>query len=331
MIIGETITLTELVTGADPFTITSRSVAIYDSGGVSVASGTPSLSGAGTTAQTLAFAFTAPGVGTYEAVFTVGVGSETRLLRQTVLVEDAPAAGGWPLLSDVDAALAALGITLRSGVTDAHRQGTLDGVIALFLRETGRQFIADTADTTRWYDGSGQTQLDVEDMISLSSVSVVPYPSGAGYQLAHCSLVFVQGETRSRLSLGTGFAPNYDYDAALGLGQMQCSVFPAGRQNIAVTGKFGVAPEVPADVRLEIRDEVVSRLGSEALFNPGYNAQGDFHAGRLKQGKDATMEATYEFVSLDDGTRVTARFAACLDRWRKRKGQSPRQLRPVMS
>lgn len=226
----------------------------------------------------------------------------------------------WPSAADVNASLAAIGVMPRTGVSV---DPVLAAVIEEIERETQRQFVADTGDTTRWFDGSGQSQQDVDDMVSLTSVSIVLYPGAEGYPLQNCHLVFEQGKPKSRISIrgGTVLYGQFGTQRA----------FPPGRQNIEVTGRFGYGATVPADLWLAARDQAAAILADEALFSPGTRTADEQYAGRLVEWSDDDTEERYQLLATDDGTRRTARFTAAIERYRRRQGRTPRQLRPVMS
>ena len=55
-------------------------------------------------------------------------------------------------------------------------------------RRTGRQFLADAADATRYFDGSGVQEQEVDEIVSLTSVTVIGPPSEMSNWFTDCAV-----------------------------------------------------------------------------------------------------------------------------------------------
>jgi len=230
-----------------------------------------------------------------------------------------PAYTAWPTVADMDTRLADAGITLRASVTSDRKQELLAAVVAEVGHRTGRQFLPDASDTTRVYDGSGTAELEVDEMVSLTSVAVIGLQSDPGYSLSDVTLVDEPGQPRNRLVTGRGSLPAL---ARSGAAWPVRHSFPAGRQNIRVTGKFGYAAAIPADLWSAVADEAAARLAAEALFRP---------SGQVQEWREADVMKRFRLVDAGDGTRWTPRFREALCRYRRPAlGRRLRRVRSPM-
>ena len=213
----------------------------------------------------------------YQIVVTANGGLEAQYSPQPVTVT-AVASNyvAWPALADVQAFLVRAGISLRYNVC----QPILDGVIREVERRTLRQFICDTVDTTRIYDGSGSAEQEVDEIVSLTGVVVVGYQTAPGYTLANVMVVNELHKPQTRLVCARGSLP-----ALVGEGYIAPypTQFPMGRQNIQVTGRFGYGPVVPEDLWTAVCAEMAYRLAREAIFQPGGRVAEDFRGDVKKK------------------------------------------------
>lgn len=170
----------------------------------------------------------------------------------------------WPTWDDVKARLSSAGITLRTAAPGRFDK-VLNDVTTVVYRKTLRQFIADTVDTTRQYDGTDTAAMEVDEMVSLTRVDVIGIQVNPGYTLSNTVLVHEFGKPQTRIVIGPGSLP-----ALLTSGVIYPlpMIFPAGRQNISVTGKFGYAATIPADLWNAVEGQVALELGQEAIFRP---------------------------------------------------------------
>lgn len=286
---------------------------------------------------------TALPAGRYRLVFRlVTTGSDSRprtfLPAVDVVVAPAASAGGsyslWPTAADLESRLAAAGVTVRDG---ADLQGALDALVAEVERETRRQFVPDAEDTTRFFDGTGAAELWVDELVSLTEVRVLGYPDDLGTALPNVELVYRQGEPRDRIVVarhstpatgGAYGAPGYGW--GLHGAALTPRAFPAGRQNIAVTGRFGYAETVPADLWRAVLGEAAARLTDEATFST---------RGRLVEYKDDEVSEKYALgttATSVDGLRGSVslgwspQFAATVARYRRRRPKRAMHSAPRM-
>ncbi|MBW3622701.1 MAG: hypothetical protein KY468_04750 [Armatimonadetes bacterium] len=167
----------------------------------------------------------------------------------------------FPLVADIRKNLVALGVSLdRLGIAadqDAYLERKRQEVTREIERFTRRQFVADTIDATRRFDGSGTAELDVDEMVSLTKVELIGPAHAPYYTFTNIELKYPgPGRPQNTLVLRIpGVSPNARY-----------GVFPEGRQNIEVTGKFGYAAAVPADLWEAVAGEVAERCARERFF-----------------------------------------------------------------
>jgi hypothetical protein len=286
----------------------------------------------------------APGI--YALVFSIVVLGDDGIERtelpavQITVATPTGSAGdysAWPTPADVLQRLSNAGITLRGDADANYVQRALDDVTDEAGREAGRQFVADASDTTRLYDGRGLPEIEVDDLVSLTSVSL----SGLGADgttLPNATLVFEQGKPRNRLVLdagalpstslaGGGFYPGGPLADGVGAGVWGAlsalpRVFPAGRQNVSVTGRFGYAATVPVDLWRAVCGEAAARLAAEAVTSG---------QGRIVQIRDGGLQIHRQFGAPGDDAGWTKPYSAALKRYRKRARQRTWQLRRQMS
>lgn len=222
----------------------------------------------------------------------------------------------WPGAPDVQARLAAAGLTLRD-TTGSRIAAAIDEVTAEVSRRTLRQFVADAADETRTYNGSGTPELEVDEIVSLTGVTVVAFQATPNYTLDDATLVYEQGKPCTRIIVGRGSNPAFSTDAFL---LPYPFLFPAGRQNIQVTGKFGFAATIPADLWHAVCGEIAWRLTAETIFDP---------AGRVSMWREGDEETRYQLADADS-TKWHAIYEAAIGRYKRPSGRRLRNLRPRM-
>lgn len=222
----------------------------------------------------------------------------------------------WPTAYDVTDRLNSAGLTLRD---QAGRRipAAIDEVTAEVSRRTLRNFVADTVDETRTYDGTGTAEIEVDEIISLTAVQVTGLQLFPTYTLAGATIVHEQNKPQTRLVVAQGSVPAF---TTQGVFAPYPLIFPAGRQNIQVTGKFGYGATVPMDLWHGVCGEIAHRLGSEAIFNP---------AGRLKEFKQGDVEEGYA-LTLMDAASWHEIYEAAIGRYKRPAGRRLRNMRPRM-
>jgi len=223
----------------------------------------------------------------------------------------------FPTAQDVLARLSAAGIILRDGALAARMPTVIQDVVDEVTRRTLRQFVADTSDTTRTYDGSGSSEQEVDEMVSLTSVTVLGMQSNPGYPLSNPQFIVEQNKPRTRIVIGVGSVPAWTSE---GVWMPFRSIFPAGRQNILITGRFGFAPTIPGDLWAGICGEMAHRLAKEAIFNA------DGRVTNWKGGDESFALAINDPDAL--GWHTT--FEDRVNFYKRPSGRRLRRLRPGM-
>lgn len=192
------------------------------------------------------------------------------------------ALSSWPTTTDVLTKLTAAGITLRGTADSTYRQLIINAVVAEFLQETKREYVAGSAEA-RYFDGSGTGIQTVDAMVSLTSVELIGYfNEGVLLTLTNVVLAESEGYPRTKLLVRQGSYPASGY---------WLTAFPAGRENIKVTGVYGYGSAIPQDVWEAVCGESAERLAMETMFSQG---------GRLESWKEADTSEQYKI--LDEAT-----------------------------
>ena len=180
--------------------------------------------------------------------------------------------------------LAVAGMTLRRPLFTDRLTPMIAAVIAEVAQRTQRQFVPGDSAEIRYYNGTGSAEQEVDEMVSLTSVGVIGLSLLPVYTLNDASLVFEQGRPRTRIVVAHGSVPAMTSE---GVFLPYPWYFPAGRQNIAVTGTFGYGPTIPADLWEAACGEMASRLAGEIIFTP---------AGRLAEWAQAGVSEKYSLL-----------------------------------
>lgn len=229
-------------------------------------------------------------------------------------MSDTPDYTQWPTRADAVKRLKAAGLAVRAW---DESQSVIDAIGTEVAQRTKRQFVADTQDTTRIYDGNGTAELEVDEMVSFTSAVVVGLQANPGYTLGDVLLVYEQNKPQTRLVVGRGSLPAYMTEA------VQVPIpfyFPAGRQNIQITGMFGYAATIPFDLWEAANEEGAHRLAKEALFDP---------KGRIVKNQQGDVMKQY---ALNDADAIGwhERFEAKVKLYTRSSGKRLRNLRPRM-
>lgn len=227
----------------------------------------------------------------------------------------------WPLLRDVRQLMTSVNVTTRfealSNDEDDYIQTVIDAVVEELEQETHRQFIPDVSDTSRVYDGNGTSQMDIDDMVSLTGVTILGVYSDPGYTITDVVLTEEYRHGRSRLVAGHGSIPAL---SAVGVYHPTQLCFPVGRQNIQVTGQFGYATSIPKDVWNAVAGECAHRIAQNTVFRP---------LGRVTNQKTVSESITYK-VDLPVIAGWRERYRHILARYRRRSSPRLRELRGRM-
>lgn len=225
----------------------------------------------------------------------------------------------WPVAADVSLLLSACNVTLRvTGADATERIARVRAEVAgEVLQRTSRQFLADSNDTTRTYDGSGSPEFEVDEMVSLTSARVIGLQSEPSYFLDNVVLVAEYTVPYTRIVTAKGSLPAFTTSVAT---YPYRTLFPAGRQNIQVTGKFGYAATIPQDLFEAVAGECAHRLALEVGWRPT-GAVSERRAG----------DATVKFALADAGaTGWHGRYERAIREYARPMGRRVRNLRPKM-
>jgi len=229
-----------------------------------------------------------------------------------------PSYADWCVEADAQLLLNSCGLTTRLSSGDfTTRFGRLRSrVIAQISVSTHRQFVADTVDTSRYYDGTGAAEQEVDEMVSLTSVQVIGLQSDPGYTLDNATLCTEQAIGRTRIVVAQGSLPAYASTAAF---LPYRTIFPVGRQNLIVTGKFGFAATIPADLWEAACGEICYLIGQEATFAP---------TGLAEWREGDVMEKVKSDTA--DANRWHANFVQALKDYKRPAGRRLRMLKGRM-
>jgi hypothetical protein len=217
----------------------------------------------------------------------------------------------WFTIADVEEVVAAAGLELSDSVTDDYIQLKINAVVQEIGRRTRRQFVADEEDTTHYFDGSGTGLLEIDEMISLTSVEFIGFSNTP--PLMEVDGVYLADDTvfpRNRLLIRQG-SPFWYW----------ANRFPQGRRNIAVTGIFGFASSIPLDLWSAGAEEVASRLGAEGQFT---------QAGRLSEWAEADVREKYDIKTITEALPWHKHFEDAVTGYTRPAGRVFRALRRTM-
>ena len=222
----------------------------------------------------------------------------------------------WPSSQDVQDRLTAAGLVLRD-ITGRRTIGAIDEVTAEVARVTLRQFVADTVDQVNTYDGTGTAEMEIDEIVSLTGVAVVGIQTAPGYTLSGITVVGEQNKPQTRLVVARGSVPAYISE---GVVVPYPSLFPAGRQNIEVTGKFGYGATIPRDLWGAVCGEVAHRLAAECVFDS---------SGRVSRWKEGDEETQYALGDVD-ATKWHGIYLGAVTNYKRPSGRRLRNMRPRM-
>lgn len=131
------------------------------------------------------------------------------------------------------------GVVIPADMDEDTLQLAIDAAVGDFEHKTQRQFVPGCVGEVRYYDGSNTGELVIDEYIDVSAVEIMAIPNyGSGSQAVEVYQVRTNGKPSTKLQIFQG--PS-NYPAFF-------TVFPQGRSNIKVTGQFGYAATIPAEV-----------------------------------------------------------------------------------
>jgi hypothetical protein len=227
---------------------------------------------------------------------------------------------GWPTAEDVQERLASVGIVLRgaSDVQTSRINAVSAAVTAYVAKRTLRQFVADDAASVRYFDGTGTASLEVDEFVEFLGATAIGLNADPGYPLANVITHYEQGKPRTWLLRGQGGLPAFQVAAVY---QPVPTIFPLGRQNIAVTARWGYGETIPVDIWEAVACETARRVGNEAINRPG--------GGITISYQDGDEKRTYAKGGLDAVFSIQS-FNRAIGDYRARPGRMLRNARPPM-
>jgi len=131
-----------------------------------------------------------------------------------------------------------LGISsLPDPLTSAALEDFINAVDAFIDNYCNRTF--ESSDTSKYYDGSGSSELLIDDLISLTKIEILDDDGNVNETIDSSDEYWLYPENKTpknRIVLNADNAP--------------IAVFPKGNQNIKITGTFGYQSSVPDDIVL---------------------------------------------------------------------------------
>jgi len=159
----------------------------------------------------------------------------------------------WPTIANVYALLTASNITPTMASTDLVATGFLDEAIQGMTQLTKRQFLPGSTGEVRYFDGSGTGLQTVDEFIDVTAVEFLMFPQVAGVNVQYWYEPATNKFPNTTLQIFQGPAnTNFGYVAA----------FPQGRRNIKVTGQWGYAATIPADVWMAVLKKAAAGIAA---------------------------------------------------------------------
>lgn len=142
----------------------------------------------------------------------------------------------------------------------------IDAVTKYIEGVTNRRIIADATDTEYLYDGTNKHSMMVDDFVSITSIEIIDdRDTDARTDITDDCYYYPANET-----------PKWKIEYT--------SLFPRGRQNIAITGKRGFTTQagLPADLEL-----------AATIFVAGIINYSNSHSGEVKSESIGRYSVTY--------------------------------------
>jgi len=170
-----------------------------------------------------------------------------------------PTHTAWPTVTQGNIYLTGFGLTLNAAYDSTFQQRIMDAVTSDFEEYTRRRFIPTATGVTRYFDGSGTGEQDVDDYIDLTSVKLMGFLGASG----GLSLLNVWETDRdmypkNRLQIFQGSLPSFT--------RVYVDRFPEGRSNIECVGQWGYAQYIPANVWEAVAGEYAVRLATLSTY-----------------------------------------------------------------
>jgi len=220
----------------------------------------------------------------------------------------------WPTLKDLEDKLSATGLKLPAGTTLEYLQRQLDAVAEETERYCRRQFVPSPAPETRWFDGTGTGEIEIDEYISISSIRIVGwFGSQIGFSITHWNEVKRNRHPKTRVQIFQGSLPAF--------ARIWIDRFPIGRNNIEVTAIWGYDAEIPADLWEAVVSEAAYRILTETVFPS---------SGWLKEWQEADVLESREYLDPKKYLSWNKQFRSALKKYRKPDAVYLRKLTRTM-
>ena len=166
----------------------------------------------------------------------------------------------WPSVAQVQAKVKGIGFTLASDIDTDYVQQIIDSVSAEIEQECRRTFVGVTE--TRYFNGSGRGEQEVDEYITLTAVEILGYfGSVAGMSLTNWWEPQTNKFPKNRIQIYQGSQPT--------MTRIYIGSFPFGRSNIKVTGTWGYGSTIPANIWGAVLDYAACILAAEMQYSDG--------------------------------------------------------------
>lgn len=164
----------------------------------------------------------------------------------------------WPTVAQVQAKAKGLGLEIAEDMDMDYVQQVVDSVVAEIEQECRRNFVGVVE--TRYFDGSGRGEQEVDEYIDITAVEILGYfGSVAGMSLTDWWEPETKKHPKTRIQIYQGSQPT--------MTRIYVGSFPFGRSNIKVTGTWGYAPTIPANIWGAVLDYAACVLAAESMYS----------------------------------------------------------------
>jgi hypothetical protein len=203
----------------------------------------------------------------------------------------------WPLVADVQGLLAASNVTLGAGTTSDYIDLRIKGAVDELTKRTHRQFLTTTE--TRNFDGSGTGEMVVDEYRTITSITLYLIPTMSVVEI----IDFVQVERatfpQTRIQI---------YQGPVNVPFGWFTRFPEGRSNVGITGTWGYADTIPADVWEAVAMRAAAKLADANRLNQN---------GVVTDVKDDDQDVKWGKGTFGEMSGWDAQFDAVCERYRR--------------
>jgi len=163
----------------------------------------------------------------------------------------------WPTRTEVKNLVSAMGVSIPARVTDSTIDLFIAAASANFVQHTKRTWTPTTE--VRTFNGSGTGMLEIDDYISISTVTFIGNPTVIALPIDHFHEVSVANYPKNRIQIYQG--------GALSFNNQWITAFPSGRSNIEINANWGYGASIPSDVWLCVAYQSVAMIVNFTQFD----------------------------------------------------------------